>query len=852
MLGPVEWVASGFSPLTHPSGGFSKIIMPMSPLGLGSLVLLSAIARLAPAEEPSPAATRQYAVAVGFQDRGLTPLAIEEWRKFLAEFGQDPRRDKARHALGVCLFREGKIDEAIAELETLRKEHPQYAQLDAVLLNLGLAHARKGESKPDELDTARREFEALLQKFAASPLAPKAALARAEVLERANKRAEAAEAYAKLARDYPQSELAPEALYGLGIVQAARQKPDAAAAAFAEFLQKFPGHVLAEECRVRQGDALLAQKKYAEAEPLFAHAAATPGFAQVDYARQQQAECRFGLAESALQAKRWAEADARLAELLATFARSPHVEEAKVHRGLALLMQRKLDEAATLLSAELPRLKDRALQAEAHFLVGRIRAEQGKLDAATTAFRTALDAKPDWPRADEARLHLAICLRLAKQADAAVVELEELVKRHPSSPLLDQAFLQLGDCEAAEGKLDASLGHYREAARRDSASLPLAQLGIARVLYRKGDPAGAIDAAGTSLQKAPAGDTAPQAHYVRGLAEHKLGQDAKALEDLQAFLAAKPSAGESIEAKFLMALCQSALGRHEAAVESFHSVANAAPKGQRAAECHFRAGEALYALGKSSEAKAAYEASLTLNPPPELEERALHKLGWCAFRAGNWKEAAAAFAHQLHARPEGTLAAEATFMEAESLAKAGDWPAALDRFRKRAAGSSSDLKARALFRVGQGTMHLKDWPASATAYSDLLAAFPSFDQAAEARYGLAWALQNQEQYAKAIALFEQVTHESGTTEIAAKAQFMIGECYFAEKKHAEAARQFLKGAFAYPFPEWVGNCHFEAARCFEVLRQLDQARQSYQILVSKYPKHDKAKAAAERLKELGG
>jgi TolA-binding protein len=136
-------------------------------------------------------------------------------------------------------------------------------------------------------------------------------------------------------------------------------------------------------------------------------------------------------------------------------------------------------------------------------------------------------------------------------------------------------------------------------------------------------------------------------------------------------------------------------------------------------------------------------------------------------------------------------------------------------------------------------------------FGALLAAFPQFDQAPEARYGLGLALQNQGQYPQAVAEYRRVTDETGT-ETAARAQFMIGECYFLQKDHAEAVRQFLKGAYGYPYEEWVGNCHFEAARCFEILKQIDQARQSYRVLVAKYPTHEKAKLAADRLKELGG
>ena len=119
----------------------------------------------------------------------------------------------------------------------------------------------------------------------------------------------------------------------------------------------------------------------------------------------------------------------------------------------------------------------------------------------------------------------------------------------------------------------------------------------------------------------------------------------------------------------------------------------------------------------------------------------------------------------------------------------------------------------------------------------------------EARYGYAWAIQNEGRTAEAIPLFEQVTEET-QSETAAKARFMIGECLFAEKKHKEATRHFLKAAFTYNHKQWSAMAYFEAARCFEVLRDTEQAANCYENLITKYPQHSKVRDAKRRLSDL--
>jgi TolA-binding protein len=116
---------------------------------------------------------------------------------------------------------------------------------------------------------------------------------------------------------------------------------------------------------------------------------------------------------------------------------------------------------------------------------------------------------------------------------------------------------------------------------------------------------------------------------------------------------------------------------------------------------------------------------------------------------------------------------------------------------------------------------------------------------------LAWALQNQGQTDQAIREYQTVTEET-STETAVKAQFMIGECYFAKKQHKEAVRHFLKAAFGYNHDEWTPLAYFEAARCFEVLKDIPHAINSYKAVIEKYPKHNKAVEAKRRLAALGG
>jgi cellulose synthase operon protein C len=87
---------------------------------------------------------------------------------------------------------------------------------------------------------------------------------------------------------------------------------------------------------------------------------------------------------------------------------------------------------------------------------------------------------------------------------------------------------------------------------------------------------------------------------------------------------------------------------------------------------------------------------------------------------------------------------------------------------------------------------------------------------------------------------------------------MEGEVLFEQGNHKEAIKSFFKTAYGFgeqnapaAFHPWQAQATFEAARCFEVLGQQEQARTLYAELVERYPTSEHVPAARKRLEALG-
>ncbi len=1020
------------------------------------------------AAEDTEAGTRQFAVAVGFQNQKLYDQAIDEWATFIKKFPKDSRLDKAHHYLGTCHLQAKQYPAAIAAFETVSKQFPKFELLDQSLQNLGTAWYSQAQQskKGDDYDKAEKAFNRLLEQFPKSPLAPRAWFYRGECLYQQNKWDEAAKSYSTLIRSYPQDELVADASYALGVTQEALKQVDEAQATFAQFHSKFPKHALATEVRMRQAELLFAKGDYTTAQTLFEQVGTVKEFALADTALLRQARCLYELGKheeaakiywdvprlfpktkhydtavvagskcyfligkyaaarnglenvakrdtpEAVEAKQWiartylkeknptkalavlddaikqhphstalpllvlARIDAlyelpdrrrETVPLYADFAqKNPKHElasqaqymaaltaldsdnhavakahsttfltqfpndklvpdvlfigaearlllkeysdaeqqyraflqkapthanapQARVRRGLALLLAGRNAEAVAALEAANKELKDPALQSEAQALIGRTWVAQLEFEKAAQAFETSLKTKPDREQTDETLLALAdVYRKLNRQSDAAA-RLQQLVKQFPKSARIEEATFRLGEAAYAQNAFDQAFAHYTDVTRNwpEGTFAPHALYGLGWTHFKRGDFQKAADSMTTLATKYAKSEVAPKGLYVRAMARYQLGQFQPAAEDATAFLQSKPPKTDLLDAQYLLGLALAGqqkfdeaaktysailstdrqyagadkvayelgwayveLGRRPEAVAAFRRLATDYPSSPLAAESLFRVGESFYDAGEFADAIKAYAEAQQKAGNSELGEKAVHKLAWSYLKSDKLKEAAETFGTQLKSYPTGPLAGDAGFLLGECQFKQKDWKGALDRYAQVIAAKNPTYHALALHRSGECAAVLEQWPASLKFHQQVLDQFPDFELRPESRYGVGWALQQQDKLDEAIKQYEQVTEET-ETETAAKARFMIGECYFAKKEHKVASKHFLKAAFAYGHKEWSAMAYFEAARCFEVLKDIPQAKSSYQQLIEKYPEHSKAAAAKKRLAELG-
>lgn len=772
------------------------------------------------------------------------PRAAALYEALPGRFPTSPRAGPALLAAGKCWSEAGDLTRAEAALKAALTRKFNDAPEAADLLGQVLIKRNQPADAVAMLDRA-------IATHARSSYLPRLLFTRASALyEQPQRRKEAAAVYADFARKHPRHELAPRAVYmaalaalGAGDYPAARDHAEA-------FLKRFARHELTPEVLFIGGEAWLgAVPNPARAEGLFRR-------------------------------------------LLAEHAGHRHATTARVRVGLCLYLAKKYPEAVAFLTAAVRELRDPALAAEAHLVIGRSHHDAGQPAQAVAALQQALRARADWERGDEVLLALAQALRAWKKPAEAADQLKRLPTAYPKSPLRAHALYQLGQLAHEQKKYDEAVRLYEQTVTQypGSETASSAQYAIGMVWFARKDYTRAVQALGKQLDTYPAGPLTPRARYTRGLAYQRLRQFAPAATDLAACLdspgAARLAAATALDARYALALCQSALGRHgeaaatlatllkekpdyeradqvyyerghclllakkdKEAAEAFRQLAVKAPASPLAAESWFRVGEFHEQTGQLPEATRAYAAGLEKARDAGLREKLRYKLGWVQHRQEKFAEAVLVLLAQLKERPKGELAADATYLAGDGLFRQDRFAEARPLFERLIQARDKKYRDRALYRCGSCLAGLKEWAASQKCFEELIRDFPTFKLLQEARYGLGLALQNQGKLDEARKVYEQVTRAT-STETAAKSRFMIGECAFRQKKHKEAIEHFLEVALAYPYEEWQALGHFEAGRCFLALKDTPRALDALQTVVTKFPRHARAKDAARMIADL--
>jgi TolA-binding protein len=835
--------------------------------------------------EPEGPFARQSSVLLAncLERAGLLDRALRQYRRAAGAAADELTAD-ALVGFGGVLLRTGAASEAAQVLDRSISNYPQHTSAPRALLLRGRA-AFDLENYPEAASYLGRALERM------DGDSDEAAYWLAKTRLRQGQPADAAAGLREALDRFPESALRPEMIYDLAVALVRDQQRSTARETLSRFRDRYADHALEADATRLLASLAHQDGDYDESAALcaawLAEHAGDPG----------DTEVAFLNAENALLTGDIETAADRYSAFLDDHPDASQAPTAAFRLGDALWRLDRPEEARPMLERVARGQRTATAHRPALRLLGEIAFNAGDYDAAEERFGEYLAFGLDQHAADDVLLKQALCAQRDGRPEECIARCDQLLDAFPDSERRIQAIFERGQARMTLGQTDLAQADLEAVVNEapDSRFAPYALNHLGAIALEAGD----YELAAERFDAASAGgaDVQGEALARRGQALLAGGDYEAALATFDQVLETDGPAARQGEAAAGRAVALARLGRHDDAIDAVETAlddhAGSIAPAMRDTLAYERA-RALRDSGDADAAREAYGALLQDEPddslavfamadlaqlesdagapdralallsmaeraidggaaaPDSLRERVAYNHAAARYRLNQHEEAAQRFGAFRRDFPESDLSSSAALLEGESLFRIGRYGEAASLLEQVVEQDLDDASlSPALLRLGESLAQRQDWAASEAAFQRWLDRFDDDAGWHQATFGVGWARENRQEYDDAVAAYRQVVarHEGPT---AARSQFQIGECLFAQGRHEEAVRELLKVDILYAYPEWSAAALYEAGRCFEAMGRRDEARRQYQTVVGSHAGTRWADLAGERLAALGG
>jgi tol-pal system protein YbgF len=117
-------------------------------------------------------------------------------------------------------------------------------------------------------------------------------------------------------------------------------------------------------------------------------------------------------------------------------------------------------------------------------------------------------------------------------------------------------------------------------------------------------------------------------------------------------------------------------------------------------------------------------------------------------------------------------------------------------------------------------------------------------------YNMAYSDYRKGNFELAIDGFKMYREQFPESPLADNSLYWIGECYFSQKKYAEAIEQFNELLLSYPRGDKIPAAYLKKGICLMELGKKEESLIVFKLLISKYPLEEETKIAQQKIREL--
>lgn len=614
----------------------------------------------------------------------------------------------------------------------------------------------------------------------------------------------------RLAESELPAELAAMRAFRLGECQFHEGNREAARLQLRQFLDQHAKHVLAAFAAWYLGTDALTDGRAFEATNYFRRGLdRSPNGPRAD-------ACRIGLARALFELGEHEEFE-RLVDALASRADENVAAEALYVRGAAGIRASRFDIAVESLEELMQRFPGFNGAEAGELMLAQAYIQRNDNARAIEHARRLLSAN-DCGVARDALSVLAAGFASQNRLSEAIEQYERFLAAGVPVQVRPWAHVALAGCYLKDGQLDRAQSLFCQLAGQGASQVELESL---------------------------AGPLA-DAHYQRRHPD-------KALEILQVLDHAAGRMSDHFRARalYLRAWIATDNGGREQAISVLGELIETMPASPLVPDAMFRAGELCLAATRPAEAEVYFKMLESVACSSELRCHArLHRVRIAA-AAGDWSSCTGILAAITADECPATLREHLDFWLAEADYQQQHWIGAEARFSALLASALSGTDSWQLIvrlRCAQLAARGGNWRPAAELVRGVLAADEDFSHRCEAQFLLGKCLVSEARFEEARESFGLVASSvARTSELGAMAQWMVGECYFHQRKFGEAIREYLRCELLSEHDQWRAAALLQAAKCHDKLGQRNEGRALLEKIINEFPDEPVATDARIRL-----
>ena len=346
--------------------------------------------------------------------------------------------------------------------------------------------------------------------------------------------------------------------------------------------------------------------------------------------------------------------------------------------------------------------------------------------------------------------------------------------------------------------------------------------------------------------------------YYAGLANARSKKWAPAAAYFQQVVKSHSSENYADKALYEWAWCEREQKRTAQATERYEMLLAKYPKSTLVSKVQSELADLNLDVGAQKAVIARLTKTITTVQDPKLKFELRYQLASAYFKTKDFEKSAPMFEELVRDAKQSELQPSILFQAGESRLALTETVAARDHYQaaSQIPKVPASLAESILLRLGETQNITGQHPQAQASYQRFLKEYSKSQWTRNAQYGLAYSLEKQQQYQKAIGEYSKLLPTAATMSVKmdkwlVQGRYQIGECYFNLQQYDKAIVEFASvDASARGYPEWQAKSVLEMGRVLLSQNKKSDAADRMKEVMQRFPKTKAAGVAQKYLDEI--